>query len=95
MPSRRDLTDQMTIEKPSLVSQLAFSHRGHMYSVALHAAPGGGSNWSYIIENVQVTSKASPIHDEVDAIAAAMTAACEHIDQLTASPSAAQPASGG
>jgi len=75
----------MTIEKPSLASQLAFSHRGHVYTVALHASPRGGSNWSYIIENVQITSTNSPIHDEVDAIAAAMSAACGHIDRMMAS----------
>jgi hypothetical protein len=85
----------MTIEKPSLASQLAFSHRGHIYSIALHAAPRGGSTWSYTIENVQITSTGTPIHDEVDAIAAAMNAAREHIDRMTAPPSAAQQAGDG
>jgi hypothetical protein len=78
----------MTIEKPSLASQLAFSHRGHIYSIALHASPLGGSNWSYVVESVQITNTGSPIHDEVDAIAAAMTAAREHIDRMMASSSA-------
>jgi len=70
----------------NLASGLFFSHRGHFYSVNLQERPGKCWAWSYVLHDVEVSSKDGPVDDELNAIAMGMAAASAHIDRIIANP---------